>query len=111
MPAAFDFPAGAQMWLPMAPKPQEKTTRNLRYLSAFGKLKRGVSVNQARAEMQAIAHRLAQQYPDTNVGVGVKLTPAREKLSGGELTTQLSLLTLAAVTFVLLIACVNVANL
>ena len=111
MPAAFDFPAGAQMWLAMAQKPEEKVTRNLRYLNSFGKLKPGVSVDQARAEMQGIAQRLAQQYPDTNAGVGVKLAPAREQLSGGELTAKLSLLTLGAVNFVLLIACVNVANL
>jgi putative ABC transport system permease protein len=111
MPEAFDFPAGTQMWLPMAPKPEERATRNLRYLNAFGKLKPDVSVDQARAEMHEVAQRLARQYPETNTGVDIKLAPAREQLSGGELTAKLSLLTLGAVNFVLLIACVNVANL
>ena len=111
MPPAFDFPAGSQLWLPLALTPQEKNVRNVRYLHCAGKLKPGVSPEQARSELQSIAQRLAVEHPDTNAGIGVKLGPAREQLSGGELTSQLSLLTLGAVVFVLLIACANVANL
>src|SRR5437016_5301755 len=75
----------------------------------WGKLKPGVTVEQARAEMKAIAARLEKTYPDTNGKVYAVVTPLIENLVG-KYRTNLGLL-LAAVGLVLLIACANVANL
>ncbi len=78
-------------------------------LDVLGRLAPGVNVGQARAEMQAIAANLARAYPETNRGFGVNLTTLREQFAGATSTPILVLF--AAVIFVLLIACVNVANL
>jgi putative ABC transport system permease protein len=75
----------------------------------WGKLKRGISVEQARAEMKGIAARLQQSYPDTNKDVTAVVTPLLENLVG-KYRTNLGLL-FAAVGLVLLIACANLANL
>ena len=94
----------AELWVPTKFQP-----RRGRYLSAVGRLKPGVTLQQAQAEMDAIATRLEQQQPDYNAGMGIALVPVREQLAG-EIKTPLMIL-LGAVGFVLLIACANVANL
>ncbi len=76
---------------------------------AYARLKPGVSLEQARAQMQAIARQLEQQYPQTNSGQGVAVQPLLQKVVG-EVSHQLKLL-MGAVALVLLIACANVANL
>jgi putative ABC transport system permease protein len=79
-----------------------------RRYGAFGRLKPGVTLAQAQAEMDAIARRLAAQYPDSNAQVGVSLTPVAGILS----TVRPAFLMLAlAVAFLLTIACANVAGL
>src|ERR1041385_5726423 len=75
----------------------------------WGKLKPGVTVNQARAQIKAIAARLEKAYPETNKKVYAVVTPLIENLVG-KYRTNLGLL-LAAVGLVLLIACANLANL
>ena len=75
----------------------------------WGKLKPGVTVDQARAEMKGIAARLEKTYPDTNGKVYAVVTPLLENLVG-KYKTNLGLL-LGAVVLVLLIACANIANL
>src|SRR5207237_10832009 len=76
---------------------------------AIGRLKRGVSLTEARAQMNTIAAALATEWRDFDTGWGVRLVPIHEEL-GGELRRPLLVL-MGAVAFVLLIACANVANL
>src|SRR5262249_58915197 len=80
-----------------------------RYLRVMGRLKPGVTLEQAQMEMSRIARRLAEQHPDTNAGQGVKVVSLQEGYAGDVKPTLFALL--GAVGFVLLIACANVANL
>ncbi len=79
------------------------------FCNAIGRLKPGVSVAQASADLNVIAARLAQQFPNTNQGFHIAVKPLHEEIVGRSQTMLLVLL--GAVFFVLLIACVNVANL
>src|SRR5215213_5987441 len=99
----------ADLWVPLALTEQQRTERRGRFLSAAALLKPGVSVEQARSELDTIAARLETQYPDVDKGWGASVVPLREQLTG-EIKPALLVL-LGAVGFVLLIACVNVANL
>jgi len=83
--------------------------RHNRYLTAVGRLKPGVTLPQAQLELDTISSRLALEYPKTNKGWGVSIHPLHEAFFGGYRSSLLRLL--AAVGFVLLIACTNVANL
>jgi predicted permease len=108
MPAGFAYPGETEAWVALNLDPISEPRDN-RYLSVVTRLKPGVSLSQAQAEMDTINQRLAQNYAQTNTGWSVKLTELRESLVG-ELRTSLLVL-LAAIAFVLLIACANVANL
>ena len=110
MPATFRF-AGPdiELWTPMAFTAQQAQQHGGHYVSAIGRLKPGITEEQARAEMVAIAARLAAQYPDANTGWSVKIMPLLE-YSVRSIKPALIVL-LVAVAFVLLIACANVANL
>jgi putative ABC transport system permease protein len=79
-------------------------------IRVVGRLKPGVTIEQARTDLDAIAARLAQDYPATNSNIGVVIDPLHERVVGRDLTRALMVL-LGAVAFVLLIACANVANL
>ncbi len=91
---------------PLAPESQSRTGHNYR---GVGRLAPGVSVAQAQSEMSGIASRLGQQYPLSNAEKGIAVVPLQEVVVGD--TRQTLLVLLAAVAFVLLIACANVANL
>ena len=115
MPAVFKFPVSADKtdyWMPIAADPGAASIINRRggrFLSAVASLKPGVSIAQAEAELNIIARGLETQYPDTNVGTGLKLLTLHEDLVGDIRPALLVLL--GAVGLVLLIACANVANL
>ena len=99
----------ADVWVPMGLTEQQRAARRGRFMSAVARLKPGVSFEQAQAEMETVGARLEAQYPEVNKGWGVTVVPLREQLAG-EIRPALLVL-LGAVGFVLLIACVNVANL
>src|SRR5260221_3925739 len=98
----------ADLWKPFGINNDLRQFRG-RFASAVGRLKPGVTLEQARAEMNTIASRLAEQYKQFNAGYVVNVVPLREQFAG---EIRLALLVLmGAVGFVLLIACANVANL
>jgi putative ABC transport system permease protein len=110
MPATFAFPSPeSQFWVPLVIPEGLRTARSAYAYPAIGKLKPGVSLAQARADMSAIAKRLEEQYPD-NRDYGVWVVPLPEQVVGPTLRTALWIM-LGAVGAVLLIACANVANL
>ena len=111
MPPEMTSPQDTDVWFPfgrrIAPIWNDRTIHPM--LFAWGRLKPGVTVDQARAEMKGIAARLEKEYPATNARASVTVTPLLENLIG-KYRTNLGLL-LAAVGLVLLIACANLANL
>ena len=96
------------LWRPIAIQPEARS-RGAHFLNAIARLKPGVSVEQAQSEMNNITGQLERQYPESNTGRGVRLTSLHSAIVGN-IQTALYVL-LGAVGFVLLIACVNVANL
>jgi predicted permease len=112
MPAAFviDTPP-VEAWISMGRVRESFGNRaNHAGISVVARLKPGVTLDAARADMDAIAARLAQDYPDTNSNLGVRVESLHESFVGRDLTRALIVLA-GAVAFVLLIACANVANL
>jgi len=111
MPAGFaPFYGGRiDLWAPINPESTRYSARIDHWLMPVARLKPDVTLAQAQVEMDVIARRLEQQYPATNKGVGKKLLPLHEELFGWAGKALYPLF--GAVGFVLLIACVNVANL
>jgi len=121
MPSGFRFPGGAnlipglsfsprtEMWMPLDLTREENNDRTTFNLAVIGRLKPGIKLAQARAEMDTVARRMERQYPSINEGLSIKLVPLPEQVVGGIRPALLILL--GAVGFVLLIACANVANL
>lgn len=112
MPAGFTLGYDEEMWLPYRiNEPMEDAVRARRqhYLRVIGRLKPGVSIAAARAEVASISQRLAGQFPESNKNLRAGVLTAREAMSG-TLAAPLLLLQCAAVA-VLLIACANLANL
>jgi putative ABC transport system permease protein len=98
----------AELWIPLAFPPQ--VARDYHYLGAVARLKPGVSLQQAQAEMSAIAEGIATRYPDVKKGWGATVDRYIDRLVGPQ--TRLSLIVLmCAVVAVLLIGCANLANL
>jgi predicted permease len=111
LPREFEYaPIGnADVWVPMHISGDLATRRNLRWMPVVGRLRPGVSLEQARAEMNDINARLAAAYPQQNAAIRIVMVPLRERIVG-QIQTLLLIL-FGAVGLVLLIACANVANL
>lgn len=105
---AWDATSG-DVWIPLGWDEQTRAARNNHFLRVLARLKRGVTITKAQAEMDAISHRLADAYPTDDRDWGATVMSLR-----GELVDDIRmplLVLLGAVAFVLLIACANVANL
>jgi putative ABC transport system permease protein len=118
MPANFSPDDYGEIWVPspwdvpthaLSPNEDPRQFRDRNYLDVWARLKPGVTLERARAEMNAIGLRLEKQYPDANQDTGVELVPVHEQMVSG--IRPMLLMLLGAVSFVLLIACANVANL
>ena len=109
MPPDFAFPEFAQMWTPMAWSDAERAVRGEHHYVVIARLKPGVDVHQANAEMNTISSRLEQLYPADDKGWGAIVVPLHDDMVSDVRPAMLVLL--GAVACVLLIACVNVANL
>lgn len=112
MPAGFEFPPDAddvQVWTPLAIDPRLFDVRAMRVYNVVGRLAPGVSVERARSELDAISVGIGEENPETNRGWGADITPALEQILGD--TATLIVILAGAAGLVLLIACVNIANL
>jgi predicted permease len=108
MPPELRLPSTAQLWKPLAPSEGQRAARTSFWLPVIGKLKPGISVEQAQTEMTGIASRIEAEYPSM-AGFGAYLVPLHRQIVGD---VERSLLVLmAAVGCVLLIACANLGNL
>lgn len=110
MPKDFSFPAATDIWVPMNfdANPGMKQ-RKAHFLRPIARLKPGITLAQAQSDLDSVARRLEEQYPDTNTGWNLRLVSLREQLVGN--TRPILFILFGAVGFVLLIACANVANL
>src|SRR5436190_7528849 len=104
MPRGFAFPSTrTQIWTPVAFNPAEIAARDTNFIDVVARLKPGISIEQAQANMSAVAQRQAERYPQTNIGVGVKVVSLQEHMVGD--VRPMLVVLLGAVAFVLLIAC------
>jgi putative ABC transport system permease protein len=112
MPSGYNYPVGirSEYFMPVHPLvPKAPESRGSHFLRVVGRLKPGVNVKQASAEMNAIGTRMATQYPDSNTGRTYYAIPLRDDIVGDVRPALFTIV--AAVVLVLLIACANVANL
>jgi putative ABC transport system permease protein len=107
LPPGVRFPERDEIYTPLDFTQTPRTARNV---NAVALLRRGVTIEQARAEMDTIAASLEAAYPDTNRGFGVRVFPLRRSFVGPN-NTRTALVLMTAVGFVLLIMCANLANL
>jgi putative ABC transport system permease protein len=110
MPKSMQYPSTADLFLPLAPTPQQIADRSTHDYLVLGRLRSGVTVKQAQSEMRIDAERLAKDYPATNLGWSVKVEPLLDNINGDSTPLYYRML-MGATLFVLLIVCANVSNL
>ncbi len=109
MPSGFSFPFQAQVWVPLDMSARGLGSRGSHSFNAVGRMKPGVTVQKAHADVALIAARLEKTFPNTNHKVGAVVVPLQEDQIGKSRDSLI--MVLAAVGLVLLIACANIANL
>jgi len=109
LPAGYQFPRQADFYTPLAWTPAQATNRGRNFLAVVARLKAGVTMQQAQADVDGIAEQLRQEYPQANANKEIFVVSLHQQ-AVGKVRTALFVL-LGAVGFVLLIACANVANL
>jgi putative ABC transport system permease protein len=107
--ADLDFPTGSKIWTPLDLTGAAQQDRDNHNLTVFGRLKNGVSIAQAQANLATIAASLAQRFPKSNTGLGINIRGTVDDINDD--SAQFLLLLAGAAVFVLILACANVANL
>ncbi len=110
LPKTLQYPSDADIFAPLAPTAEQLANRADRNYLVLGRLRDGVTVQQAQAEMKTIATHLAEAYPATNQGLTVHVEPLLDGING-EFTPLYYRLIMGATLFVLLVVCANIANL
>ncbi len=111
MPADSGFPSSAEVWLPLAQMPGlTAQARDARTLSVFGRMADGVTLAEAKAEIESVVERLSRDHPDTSRNVRARVVPINERFLG-RLTDPAWLAFMTVGCLVVLISCANVANL
>ena len=110
LPPSFQFALRqADLWMPYQPTPNQLSRRFMHGTNLIGRLRPGVGLEQAHAETSAITQRIAEEHKESHNGTRLLLTPLQEQITGSVKPALLALL--AAVGFVLLMVCANVASL
>ena len=109
MPADFDYPQGVDLWLPIQKGGRAETGRGNNNFFIIGRLGRGVTMEQAQAQMDSAALRISETYPDEKGGWGAVVTPLQEQFFGNMRPLMWTLT--GATVLLLLIACTNVSSL
>ncbi|MCB1055917.1 MAG: ABC transporter permease, partial [Acidobacteria bacterium] len=109
MPESFAFPVSEEIWVPLPVDPDVARGEGTS-VAVVGRLRDGVDRDRAQSEFTVLAERMAEAHPDTNAGAGAQVEPYTEAFVGRQVVAMLWVM-LAAVFSVLIIACVNVANL
>ena len=110
MPKTLQYPSTADIYLPFAPTPAQLGDRSAHSYLVTARLRDGITVKQAQAEMRTLAEHLAQAYPATNAGWSIHVEPLLEGING-PYTPLYYRMVLGATLFVLLVVCANIANL
>ncbi len=109
-PQDVGFSSNIDLWIPMGHDPDADESRGDRRLAVLGRLAPGVTLQQAQAEMSALAANLAREFPEANEGWSVQVTPIRDWIVRTDVAERLRIV-LVAVALLLLVAATNVANL
>ena len=110
MPKTMQYPSTTDLYLPLAPTAAQLADRAGHNYLVVGRLRKGVTVGEAQADLNTVAGHLSKAFPDTNLGWQAKVTPLLADING-EYTPLYFNLMQGATLFVLLVVCANVANL
>ncbi len=109
MPRWFNFPAATDVWIPFDMTMAVMHNRGTHFANAIGRVKKGVTIEQARADLMSVSERINAQYRGTDHSIHSLVFPLKERLTGDSRPQLLILF--GAVALVLLVACANIANL